>query len=91
MCGAFATRPPSGPNSAHEKSSRSLMFTEMDVRWPWEHIQHGHNTQQRRHDRQAAASRYKAAHTQDPSAASQRGYLQRSTHLLRDAHEPDTQ
>lgn len=26
MNGAFATRSPSGANSAHEKSSRSLMF-----------------------------------------------------------------
>mmetsp|Transcript_294 Transcript_294/g.1368 ORF Transcript_294/g.1368 Transcript_294/m.1368 type:complete len:216 (+) Transcript_294:1007-1654(+) len=25
-CGAFATKPPSGPNSAHEKSRRSLML-----------------------------------------------------------------
>jgi hypothetical protein len=32
MCGALATRPPSGPNRAHEKSSLSLMFTEMLVR-----------------------------------------------------------
>mmetsp|Transcript_20861 Transcript_20861/g.53061 ORF Transcript_20861/g.53061 Transcript_20861/m.53061 type:complete len:213 (+) Transcript_20861:1729-2367(+) len=31
-CGALATRPPSGPNSAHEKSRRSLMFTLMEVR-----------------------------------------------------------
>ena len=32
MWGALATRPPSGPNMAHEKSSRSLMLVEMDVR-----------------------------------------------------------
>uniref|UniRef100_A0A6B0UJ01 Putative secreted protein n=1 Tax=Ixodes ricinus TaxID=34613 RepID=A0A6B0UJ01_IXORI len=31
MCGALHTRPPSGPNKAHEKSSRSLMFVEMAV------------------------------------------------------------
>lgn len=28
----LATRAPSGPKSAHEKSRRSLMFTEMEVR-----------------------------------------------------------
>ena len=32
MCGAFATSPPSGPKMAHEKSRRSLMFVEIDVR-----------------------------------------------------------
>ena len=31
MCGAFAIRLPSGSNSAHEKSSRSLMFTDWAV------------------------------------------------------------
>jgi hypothetical protein len=31
MKGAFATRPPSGANNAHEKSRRSLMFVLMDV------------------------------------------------------------
>ena len=33
MCGAFATRLPSASNSAHEKSRRSLMFTEYAVFW----------------------------------------------------------
>lgn len=33
MCGALATRPPSGPNNAHEKSRRSLMFVEIEVLW----------------------------------------------------------
>mmetsp|Transcript_42976 Transcript_42976/g.102241 ORF Transcript_42976/g.102241 Transcript_42976/m.102241 type:complete len:219 (-) Transcript_42976:1321-1977(-) len=33
MCGAFATRPPLSSNSAHEKSRRSLMLVEIDVRW----------------------------------------------------------
>ncbi len=32
-CGALATREPSGPNSAQEKSSRSLMLTDTEVRW----------------------------------------------------------
>mmetsp|Transcript_2355 Transcript_2355/g.8379 ORF Transcript_2355/g.8379 Transcript_2355/m.8379 type:complete len:217 (+) Transcript_2355:1406-2056(+) len=32
-CGAFATRPPSGPNKAQLKSSLSLMLVEMEVRW----------------------------------------------------------
>mmetsp|Transcript_856 Transcript_856/g.2500 ORF Transcript_856/g.2500 Transcript_856/m.2500 type:complete len:288 (+) Transcript_856:1618-2481(+) len=31
--GAFATRPPSAAKRAHEKSRRSLMFTELAVRW----------------------------------------------------------
>jgi hypothetical protein len=31
MCGAFATSPPCASNSAQEKSSRSLMFTECAV------------------------------------------------------------
>lgn len=31
-CGALATREPSGPNSAQEKSNRSLMLTDTDVR-----------------------------------------------------------
>ena len=33
MKGAFATRSPSGANSAHEKSSRSLMFVLIAVCW----------------------------------------------------------
>lgn len=33
MNGAFATKSPSGPNSAHEKSSRSLMLVLIDVCW----------------------------------------------------------
>lgn len=33
MWGALDTRPPSGPNTAHEKSSRSFMFVEMEVLW----------------------------------------------------------
>ena len=33
MCGALATRPPSGAKSAQLKSSRSLMLVEMAVRW----------------------------------------------------------
>jgi hypothetical protein len=32
ICGALDTSPPSGPNSAQEKSSRSLMFVDIDVR-----------------------------------------------------------
>lgn len=33
MWGAFETRPPSGPKTAHEKSSRSLMLVEIEVLW----------------------------------------------------------
>lgn len=33
MCGALETRPPSGPNTAQEKSRRSLMLVEMEVLW----------------------------------------------------------
>lgn len=33
MWGALETNPPSGPKTAHEKSRRSLMFVEMEVRW----------------------------------------------------------
>ena len=33
MNGAFAIKSPSGPNSAHEKSSRSLILVLMDVCW----------------------------------------------------------
>lgn len=33
MCGALDTRPPSGPNTAQEKSRRSLMLVEMEVLW----------------------------------------------------------
>lgn len=32
-CGALATSPPDESNTAQEKSSRSLMFTLMEVRW----------------------------------------------------------
>lgn len=33
MCGALDTKPPSGPNTAQEKSRRSLMLVEMEVLW----------------------------------------------------------
>ncbi len=33
MCGALAISAPSASNSAQEKSSRSLMFTEVAVDW----------------------------------------------------------
>ena len=33
MWGALDTRPPSGPNTAQEKSSRSLILVEMEVLW----------------------------------------------------------
>jgi len=33
MNGAFATKSPSGPNSAHEKSRRSLILVLMEVCW----------------------------------------------------------
>ena len=33
MNGAFATKSPSGPNSAHEKSSRSLILVLIEVCW----------------------------------------------------------
>lgn len=33
MCGALETKPPSGPNTAQEKSRRSLMLVEMEVLW----------------------------------------------------------
>lgn len=33
MWGALDTRPPSGPNTAQEKSRRSLMLVEMEVLW----------------------------------------------------------
>lgn len=33
MWGALDTKPPSGPNTAHEKSRRSLMLVEMEVLW----------------------------------------------------------
>jgi len=31
ICGALATKPPSGPKTAQLKSKRSLMFVEMAV------------------------------------------------------------
>lgn len=33
MWGALDTKPPSGPNTAQEKSRRSLMLVEMEVLW----------------------------------------------------------
>jgi hypothetical protein len=37
MCGALATKPPAASKSAHEKSSRSLMFADM-LRTQREHV-----------------------------------------------------